>query len=81
MQHEGGTLVPSFQLDEAGEVRSELVAVLEPLLAAGTDPWLVWTWLTTPAGLLGGRVPHEAARDAEELPLVQHAAVRLAERR
>jgi hypothetical protein len=25
-------------------------------------------------------VPHEAARDPEELPLVQHAAVRLAER-
>jgi hypothetical protein len=81
VQHEGGTLVPSFQLDDAGEVRAELVAVLEPLLAAGTDPWLVWTWLTTPAGLLGGRVPHEAARDADELPLVQHAAVRLAERR
>lgn len=80
VQHEGRTLVPSFQLDDAGEVRPELLAVLEPLLAAGTDPWLVWTWLTTPAALLGGQVPHEAARDADELPLVQHAAVRLAER-
>lgn len=79
VQHDGATLVPTFQLDEAGEVRAELVSVLEPLLAARTDPWLVWTWLTTPAGLLGGLVPHEAARDPEELPLVQHAAVRLAE--
>ncbi len=80
MQYEGRTLVPRFQLDDAGEVRPELLAVLEPLLAAGTDPWLVWSWLTTPAALLGGAVPHEAARDADERPLVEHAAVRLAER-
>jgi hypothetical protein len=80
VQHEGRTLVPSFQLDEDGQVRSELVAVLEPLLASRTDPWRTWAWLTTPAALLGGAVPHEAARDPEELPLVQHAAVRLAER-
>lgn len=80
VQYEGRTLVPTFQLDDAGEVRPELLAVLEPLLAAGTDPWLVWSWLTTPAALLGGAVPHEAARDPEERPLVEHAALRLAER-
>ena len=54
--------------------------MLEPLLAAGVDPWRAWIWLTTPAALLGGAVPHEAARDPEELPIVQHAAVALAER-
>lgn len=80
VQHEGRTLVPAFQLDAAGQVRSELVAVLEPLLASGSDPWRTWAWLTTPAALLGGAVPHEAARDTEELPIVQHAALRLAER-
>lgn len=80
VQHEGATLVPSFQLDERGEVRTELLAVLEPLLAAGVDPWRAWIWLTTPAALLGGAVPHEAARDGEELPLVQRAAIALAER-
>ncbi|KRF35089.1 hypothetical protein [Nocardioides sp. Soil805] len=80
VQHEGRTLVPAFQLDEHGQVRMELVAVLEPLLASGADPWRTWAWLTTPAALLGGAVPHEAARDPEELPLVQHAALRLAER-
>jgi hypothetical protein len=80
VQHEGRTLVPAFQLDADGQVRSELVAILEPLLASGVDPWRTWAWLTTPAALLGGAVPHEAARDPEELPLVQHAAVRLAER-
>lgn len=80
VQHEGRTLVPTFQLDQDGQVRTELLGVLEPLLASGEDPWRTWAWLTTPAGLLGGAVPHEAARDPEELPLVQHAAVRLAER-
>ena len=80
VQHEGRTLVPAFQIDDAGEVRDELLTVLEPLLAAGVEPWRAWIWLTTPAGLLGGAVPHEAARDPEELPIVQRAAVALAER-
>jgi hypothetical protein len=80
VQRDGATLVPSFQLDDAGEVRAELLAVLDTLLDAGIDPWRVWIWLTTPAGLLGGEVPHEAARDPEELPVVQRAAVALAER-
>ena len=77
--HEGAILVPTFQLDEAGEVRTELLTVLEPLLAS-VDPWRVWIWLTSPVALLGGAVPHEVARDPEELPVVQRAAVALAER-
>lgn len=77
--HEGAILVPTFQLDDTGEVRTELLTVLEPLLAS-VDPWRAWIWLTSPAALLGGAVPHEAARDPEELPVVQRAAVALAER-
>lgn len=80
VQQEGRTLVPSFQLDGAGEVRPELLTVLEPLLAARIDPWRVWIWLTSPAGLLSGGVPHEVARDPEEQAYVQRAAVALAER-
>lgn len=73
-------IVPAFQLDADGEVRPELVAVLEPLLAAGTDPWQVWSWLTQPAALLGGLVPEQAVTDPAEAGMVLHAAVRLAER-
>ncbi len=73
-------LVPGFQLDAAGEVRPELLAVLEPLLAARMDPWTAWGWLTRPAALLGGLVPEQAVTDPEEAPLVRHAAVRLAEK-
>lgn len=78
--HEGAVLVPAFQLTDAGELRPELGAVLEPLLTSAMDPWQVWAWLTQPAALLGGLVPHEAARDEDEAPIVRHAAVRLAER-
>lgn len=80
VQHDAAMLVPSFQLDADGQVRDELLTVLEPLLAAGIDPWRAWIWLTSPAALLGGAVPAEAARDPEELPVVQRAAVALAER-
>lgn len=77
--YDEGVLVPAFQLDATGELRAELAPLLEPLLAAGMDPWQVWAWLTQPAGLLGGAVPEIAVRDEDEAPLVRHAAVRLAE--
>ena len=77
---EGRTTVPAFQLDPGGAARAELEPVLGPLLAAGMDPWRVWAWLTHPAALLGGSVPEVAVREADEAPLVAHAAVRLAER-
>lgn len=76
----GRVLVPDFQLTADGEVRPELVPVLEPLLTARMDPWRVWVWLTQPAALLGGAVPERAAADPAEAGTVLHAAVRLAER-
>ncbi|QIK66524.1 hypothetical protein G7072_09320 [Nocardioides sp. HDW12B] len=77
---QGRTLVPAFQLTGAGEPRAELLPVLEPLLAAGTDPWRVWAWLTQPAALLGGAVPERAVTDPEEAELVRRAALSLARR-
>lgn len=73
-------LVPAFQLDETGSTRPELLPLLEPLLAAGTDPWRVWGWLTRPAALLGGLVPAEAAADPETAEDAAVAAAALAAR-
>lgn len=73
-------LVPAFQLDETGSTRPELLPLLEPLLAAGTDPWRVWGWLTRPAALLGGLVPAEAAADPEAAGDAATAAAALAAR-
>jgi hypothetical protein len=77
---EGRALVPAFQLTSEGEVRPDLAPALEPLLAAGMDPWRAWVWLTQPAALLGGLVPEQAAADPATVDLVLHAAVRLGER-
>ena len=74
------TLVPGFQLTASGEPRPDLAPVLEPLLAAGMDPWRAWAWLTQPAALLAGEVPERAAADPASADLVAVAAVRLAER-
>ena len=73
-------LVPAFQLTAEGELRPDLAAVLEPLLAARMDPWRAWAWLTQPALLLGGLVPERAAADAATADVVLQAALRLAER-
>lgn len=73
-------LVPAFQLTDDGEPRPDLAPVLQPLLAAGMDPWKAWIWLTQPAALLGGLVPEQAAADPDDAELVATAAVRLAER-
>lgn len=71
-------LVPAFQLDAAGDVRPELVGVLEALLGGGVDPWRAWAWLTRPAGLLAGDVPEQAAAEPDLAAAVVHAARRLA---
>lgn len=80
VDHEGLVLVPAFQITPEGEPRPDLAPVLQPLLAAGMDPWRAWMWLTQPAALLGGLVPEQAAAVTETADLVAHAAVRLAER-
>lgn len=77
---EGSVVVPGFQLTGEGEVRPDVAPLLEPLLAAGMDPWRAWAWLTQPAALTLGRAPEEAVTDPEMTDLVLHAAVRLAER-
>ncbi len=73
-------LVPAFQLGEDGEPRPDLVPLVEPLLAAGMDPWRVWGWLTQPVALLGGLVPERAAADPQQADLARRAADRLAQR-
>ncbi|MGB0101138.1 MAG: hypothetical protein WBP61_12740 [Nocardioides sp.] len=71
-------VVPAFQLQPDGKLRPDLAPVLEPLLAAGMDPWRAWAWLTQPAALTLGQAPDRAAATDPELARV--AAQRLAER-
>lgn len=57
----GKTLIPTVQLSADGQL-NQLVSeqLVKPLLAAGIEPWSLWSWLTSPTGLLSGEIPAEA---------------------
>lgn len=74
--YEGGTLVPAFQLDAAGDPIRALAPVLAALGAAGLEGWAVWTWFTASSAWLGGRVPLDVL--AAEPERVADAARRMA---
>jgi hypothetical protein len=55
--HDGVTLVPAFQFDEAGEPVAGLPPVLTALDDAGLEGWAVWTWFHATSGWLSGKRP------------------------
>ena len=63
----GKTLIPSVQLSADGQL-NELVSeqLVKPLLAAGMEPWSLWSWLTSPTGLLSGEIPADAIATDQE---------------
>lgn len=71
----GKTLVPLTQLTSDGQL-DELVSkrLVKPLLSAGIEPWSLWSWITSPTGLLSGEVPAIAVRT--ELKRVDRAVER-----
>lgn len=71
-------VVPAFLLTDEGRPRPELAPILAPLMDAGVGPWQLWTWLTSPTGLLSGGVPADMAADPEEAPRAAVAARRFA---
>lgn len=59
----GKTLVPLVQLTADGQL-DELISdrLVKPLLSTGMEPWSLWSWLTSPTGLLSGGVPAAVVR-------------------
>jgi hypothetical protein len=76
---EGRTIVPAFQLTDAGSTRDEYRPVLSPLLQAGLDGWTIWVWLTNPTALLSGRIPADLVTETPDR--VSFAARRFASSR
>lgn len=72
-------VVPAFLVDDAGEPRPELTPLVRPLIEASVGPWQLWTWLTSPTGLLSGGVPVELASDPATAERAAHAARRFAD--
>lgn len=55
--HEGRTLIPAFQLNEEGGVRSSVSDALRALVPAQLSGWAAWTWFTAGSAWLGGAAP------------------------
>lgn len=74
--HDGGVLVPAFQLDDEGHPRSHVGRVLAALAPLEMSGWELWTWFTAASSWLGGAVP--AARLGVDADAVVTAATRFA---
>jgi hypothetical protein len=61
VDHDGRTLIPAFQFDEHGKLRTELAPILAALVQGGVRDWSLWTWLTSPTSFLSGEVPERTA--------------------
>ncbi|MEB3071962.1 hypothetical protein [[Mycobacterium] vasticus] len=61
VDYDGRTLIPAFQFDEHGKLRTELAPILAALAQGGVRDWSLWTWLTTPTSFLSGEVPERIA--------------------
>ena len=73
VSHDGRTLVPTAQLDEAFDLDHDAAAIVARLVEYGMDGWSVWDWLETPNAWLGGDRP--AQRLAEGDTDAVHRAV------
>lgn len=61
VDHAGRTLIPAFQFDEHGNLRTELAPILAALAEGEVWDWSLWTWLTSPTSFLSGEVPQRVA--------------------
>lgn len=57
VKRSGQTIIPAVQLTDSGGIRTEVEALVTPLLKAGLDDWSVWAWLASPTDRLSGEVP------------------------
>lgn len=69
VDHDGRTLIPAFQFDEHGELRTELARILKALTQGGVRDWSLWTWLTSPTSFLSGEIPERIATTDPERAL------------
>ena len=59
---QGRTLIPSVLLTDKGRIDPVIAEISRPLLGVGLDGWPLWSWLTSPDGLLSGEVPARVAQ-------------------
>lgn len=55
VDHAGGTLIPSFQLDEVFDLDERVVAAVERLTEFGMSGWAMWQWFCAHNPWIGAR--------------------------
>lgn len=67
--HDGTTYIPTFQLDEAFELRPNAADFVPQLVGRGFTDWAVWTWFESRSPWLDAQTPAEALRVGNEAGL------------
>jgi len=47
VEHQGTTLIPTFQLTDAFDVDGVIAAITERLVGGGMTSWAIWRWFTS----------------------------------
>ena len=55
VDHGGGTLIPSFQLDEVFDVHTQVARAVERLTDFGMSGWAMWQWFCAHNPWIGAR--------------------------
>lgn len=53
VEHQGATLIPTFQLTDAFDLDTGIANVTERLVSGGMTSWAVWRWFTSHNGFIG----------------------------
>lgn len=54
VEHQGATLIPTFQLTDAFDLDDDVAGITERLVGSGMTSWAVWRWFTSHNGFIGG---------------------------
>jgi hypothetical protein len=65
VEHDGRTLVPTYQLDEAFDLHPVVARTTQRLTREGMSPWAVWSWFYAHNGWIDER-PVDAARRGDQ---------------
>lgn len=53
VEHQGATLIPTFQLTDAFDLDADIAPITDRLVASGMTSWAIWRWFTSHNGFIG----------------------------
>lgn len=53
VEHQGTTLVPTFQLSDAFDLDDDVAGITERLASSGMTSWAIWRWFTSHNTFIG----------------------------